>query len=148
MLFASRCGGCGAAVLKNFVEVTRKSNKSKKVGEEGASTSIAATTTTTTSNTNSNEITKKTECWHPECYMIYKLWNVRLSSLKSVHAAATLQYPSSSSSSSNAAATSMSNSSSSSSLAGIVAVGSGASGSVNMSRTTHSSGELKLFILS
>ncbi|RKO97794.1 hypothetical protein CAUPRSCDRAFT_10557 [Caulochytrium protostelioides] len=50
VLFATRCGGCETAVLKNFVEMKRRE------GHEGT---VAQ--------------------WHPECYMIYKLWNVRIS---------------------------------------------------------------------
>ena len=60
-LFAAACGGCGSAVLRNFVEVTRKSR----------------------SRDDSGDRVKRTECWHPECYMIYKLWSIRLLPLHS-----------------------------------------------------------------
>ncbi|RKP01984.1 hypothetical protein CXG81DRAFT_11317, partial [Caulochytrium protostelioides] len=49
VLFATRCGGCETAVLKNFVEMKRRE------GHEGT---VAQ--------------------WHPECYMIYKLWNAAI----------------------------------------------------------------------
>ncbi|CED84724.1 Adaptor protein Enigma and related PDZ-LIM proteins [Phaffia rhodozyma] len=45
--FATKCVGCGVAILKQFVEVNRN---------------------------------QKDECWHPECYMIQKFWNVKLQS--------------------------------------------------------------------
>ena len=30
------------------------------------------------------DLKKRTECWHPECYMIYKLWNIRLTTSKNL----------------------------------------------------------------
>jgi hypothetical protein len=52
MQYASVCGGCRMPVLKQFVEV-------KTSGSSG--------------NVNNEQ-------WHPECYMIFKSWNIRLSS--------------------------------------------------------------------
>ncbi|KAG9017166.1 hypothetical protein FRB90_001518 [Tulasnella sp. 427] len=45
--FATKCVGCGSAILKQFVEINRN---------------------------------LKEECWHPECYMIHKFWNVKVAS--------------------------------------------------------------------
>ncbi|KAG8928978.1 hypothetical protein FRC00_001585 [Tulasnella sp. 408] len=45
--FATKCVGCGSAILKQFVEI----NRNLKEG-----------------------------CWHPECYMIHKFWNVKVAS--------------------------------------------------------------------
>ena len=41
ILFATKCGGCGLAVLQKFVEMTRNASSQQ---------------------------------WHPECYMIYKVF--------------------------------------------------------------------------
>ncbi|KIO25865.1 hypothetical protein M407DRAFT_24822 [Tulasnella calospora MUT 4182] len=45
--YATKCVGCGCAILKQFVEINRN---------------------------------MKEECWHPECHMIHKFWNVKLAS--------------------------------------------------------------------
>ncbi|KAI8915610.1 hypothetical protein EDD86DRAFT_243613 [Gorgonomyces haynaldii] len=45
ILYAAKCGGCGTAVLKNFVETSKESQPVQ---------------------------------WHPCCYMIFKLWHVKL----------------------------------------------------------------------
>ncbi|KAI8900697.1 hypothetical protein BC833DRAFT_656075 [Globomyces pollinis-pini] len=61
ILYASKCGGCHTAVLKNFVETT-KGTKTDGLIHIGT-------------GTGNGEATQ----WHPCCYMIYKLWNIRLS---------------------------------------------------------------------
>ncbi|KIO25868.1 hypothetical protein M407DRAFT_24824 [Tulasnella calospora MUT 4182] len=43
--YATKCVGCGSAILKQFVEINRNT---------------------------------KEECWHPECYMVRKFWNVKV----------------------------------------------------------------------
>ncbi|KZT59475.1 RhoGAP-domain-containing protein [Calocera cornea HHB12733] len=45
--FATKCVGCGSAILKQFVEINRN---------------------------------QRNECWHPECYMIHRFWNVKMTS--------------------------------------------------------------------
>ncbi|KAJ3345134.1 hypothetical protein HDU91_007461, partial [Kappamyces sp. JEL0680] len=56
VLYATRCGGCKCAILKNFVETTK--------GLAAGRLSVDETVTH----------------WHPCCYMISKLWNIRLAS--------------------------------------------------------------------
>ncbi|KAF9005924.1 hypothetical protein BDQ17DRAFT_1352402 [Cyathus striatus] len=54
--FATKCAGCGSAILKQFVEINRN---------------------------------MRDECWHPECYMINKFWNVKVVSRRPTSAAST-----------------------------------------------------------
>ncbi|KAG0177687.1 hypothetical protein DFQ29_004521 [Apophysomyces sp. BC1021] len=60
MLRGNQCGGCGQAILKQFVE--HQDQPKKK--------------------------------WHPECYMIFKYWNVRLAELIPVQDSLTTPTPS------------------------------------------------------
>jgi hypothetical protein len=53
-MYASRCGGCKCAILKNFVETTKGRGPISYLSDDV--------------NT----------FWHPCCYMISKLWNIRM----------------------------------------------------------------------
>lgn len=65
---AVMCGGCKMPILKQFVEV--------KNGDPSAAAAGSGSVVTRQAGSDSD----RNEQWHPECYMIYKSWNIKLAS--------------------------------------------------------------------